>query len=92
MKVMGKRILVKQRLTEEVSKGGIVIAGEQQVLPYGDVVELGTDVPFPCGVHIGSIVLFSSIGCVELGDLKKNHVLVEIEDILAVLDPEDLEC
>lgn len=87
MRVVGKKILVKQTLTDTVSKGGIVMAGEQEALPYGEVVQTGADVR---GTRKGDIVLFSAIGAIPLG-IKKNHVLIEFEDVLAILDEEDIK-
>jgi co-chaperonin GroES (HSP10) len=91
MRVSGKRIMVKQRLTEEVSKGGIVMAGEQQALPYGDVIQLGPDAEDYLDLSPGEIVLFNEIGAIPLGHLLKDHVLIEPDDILAVLDEEEVK-
>ena len=87
MKVVGKRILVKQALTDEVSKGGIIMAGDQEALPYGTVVQLSEGVT---EVKVGDRVLFTGIGAIPLG-IKKNHVLIEFEDVLAILDEEDVK-
>jgi co-chaperonin GroES (HSP10) len=89
MKIVGKKILVKQRLTEQVSKGGIVMAGDQQPLPIGEVVTLGEEVT-EGAVVVGDLLLFTEIGAIPLG-IKKNHVLIEFEDVLAVLDEEDMK-
>jgi len=87
MKVSGKRLMVKQTLTEEVSKGGIVMAGERQPLPYGEVVQVGPQVTADeCTVQVGERVLFNEIGAIPLGHLLKDHVLIEPDDILAVLE------
>ncbi len=87
MKVVGKRILVKQTMTDEVSKGGIVMAGNQQPLPFGEVIDFGNEVT---EVAIGDVLLFTEIGAIPLS-IKKNHVLIEFDDVLALLDEEDLE-
>lgn len=87
MKVVGRRILVKQTLTDEVSKGGIIMTCGQQPLPYGEVIQVGDEVD---QVWPGLIVLFTELGAIPLG-LKKNHVLIEFEDVLAILEKEDLE-
>lgn len=85
MRVSGKRILIKQRLTEEVSKGGIVMAGDQQALPYGDVIQIGPEVE-DMDLAPGEVVLFNEIGAIPLGHLLKDHVLIEPDDILAILE------
>ena len=89
MRIAGKRILVKHRLTDTVSKGGIVMAGDQQALPYGDVISLGSDLDTDL-VSPGEIVLFNEIGAIPLGHLLKDHVLIEMEDILAVLEEDEV--
>ena len=87
MRIVGKKIMVKQSLTKEVSKGGIVLAGAQQALPVGEVVQIGNEVG---EIEVGELVLFTEIGAIPLG-IKKNHVLIEFEDVLAILDEEDIK-
>ena len=87
MRVMGKRILVKQTLTDEVSKGGIVMAGDQQALPYGEIIQIGPELDEGF-IQVGDIVLFTTLGAIEL-KIKKDHVLIEVEDVLAILDEEE---
>jgi len=87
MRIVGKKILVHQTLTDKVSKGGIVMAGNQQALPFGTVVQIGNEVK---EVSVGEVLLFTEIGAIPLG-IKKDHVLIEFEDVLAVLDEEDVK-
>ncbi len=97
MKVVGKRILVKQALTKKISEGGIHMTGDQEALPYGKVVAVSLEqqirdqnkVGFSM-INIGDTVLFSAIGAIPLGHIKKDHVLIEQDDILAILEEEDL--
>lgn len=84
MRLMGKRLLVKQALTDTVSKGGIVMAGDQMALPYGEVIQIGPEVNLD--LSCGERVLFNEIGAIPMGHLLKDHVLIEPEDILAVLE------
>ncbi len=93
MRVVGNRILVKPFKTAEVSKGGMVMAGELQTLPYGTIVQIGGNVLNVkieelrrFNYAIGDVVLFTNITCVQLGEVKEDHVLIESEDILAVLE------
>ena len=88
MRVVGKRILVKQALTDEVSKGGIVLTGDKQVLPFGEVMQLGPE--SPQGVEVGDIVLFTDIAAIPIG-IKKHYKLLEPDDVLAILSKEDVE-
>lgn len=93
MRVVGKRILVKQRLTDSVSKGGIQLPGEQQSLPFGEVVQVGVDITAkPYGhvvIQVGDIILFNHLLATPVGILK-DHVLIEYDDVLAILDPEEV--
>lgn len=83
MKVVGKKILVEQARTKEVSKGGIALPDTSiQVLPYGFVRQVGPEVT---DVKIGEVVLFDPISAIPLS-IKKDHVLIEPEDILAILE------
>lgn len=97
MKVVGKRILVRQAKTKEVSKGGIVMAGEQTVLPYGTVLQVGLEAYHTLGIEkmgdvgkiIGKVVLFDGISAIPINldpSSKESYVLIEPEDILAILD------
>lgn len=85
MRVTGKRILVEQFKTKEISEGGIALPTTTiQALPYGKVVQIGPEVK---GFDLaeGNVVLFSEIGAIPLG-VKEDHVLIEPDDILAVLE------
>jgi len=88
MKVVGTRILVKQSKTKEVTEGGIALPStSQQKLPLGEVRQVGpgTDI-----VRVGQMVLFSGIGAIDM-PLLPDHVLIEPDDILAVLEEGDLK-
>jgi len=66
-----------------------VMAGNQQALPYGDVIQIGSGVE-DTDLAPGEIVLFNEIGAIPLGHLLKDHVLIEPDDILAVLEEEEV--
>lgn len=86
MKVMGKKILVKQSRTKPVSEGGIALPDESiQVLPFGEILQLGSDIGHMSAEIMGEIVLFDPISAIPLS-IKKDHVLIEPEDILAILE------
>jgi co-chaperonin GroES (HSP10) len=87
MKVVGKRILVKQAKTKEVSEGGIVMtAASIQNLPYGTVEQVGPRAGRLCGtLKVGDVVLFEGMGAIPLR-IKEGYVLIEPGDILAVLE------
>lgn len=84
MRLTGQKILVKQLKTKEVTEGGIALPSTSvEALPYGPVQQVGPDVE---GISVGDVVLFTDIGPIPLGHIKEGCVLVEPEDILAILD------
>jgi co-chaperonin GroES (HSP10) len=88
MKVVGKKILVHQAKAKDVSEGGIVLPGEQAPLPYGTIVQISPELDDFTG-EVGEVVLFNEIGAISLGYVKEDHVLIEPEDILAILEKGD---
>lgn len=82
MKLMGKRILIEQILTNEKSDGGIILTTTSS-LPYGYVRQLGPDVEI---LKVGEVVLFNPLTLIELSTVKKGHVLIEPDDVLAILE------
>ncbi|KKN58747.1 hypothetical protein LCGC14_0549260 [marine sediment metagenome] len=87
MKMVKNRIMVQQYKTEAVTKGGITLPeASRQVLPYGVVMKVGPDAN---EVKRGDVILFSEIGAISLGVLKPNCVLIEPDDILAILEEGD---
>ncbi len=86
MKVVGKKILVKQAKTKEVSEGGIVMTADSiQTLPYGTVEQIGPDVE---GIKPGEVILFEGLTAVPVA-IREGCVLIEEEDILAILEEGD---
>ena len=88
MRLTGKRILVEQFKTKEITEGGIALPSTSvQALPYGIVKKVGPLVrEMDVIVTEGDVVLFSEIGAIPLGHIKKGCVLVEPEDVLAILE------
>jgi len=83
MKLIGKKILVKQVRTKDKSEGGITLPSSMsEVLPYGTVKAVGPEVE---EVGLGDVVLFTAVAAIPLG-LKPDHVLIEPEDVLALLE------
>ncbi len=82
MKLMGKRILIEQIMTADKSKGGIVLTTTTS-LPYGHIRQLGPDVE---NHKVGEVVLFNPLTLIELSTVKEGHVLIEPDDVLAILE------
>lgn len=87
MKILGDSIAVKQHLTEEVSQGGIIMAGDQKSLPQGEVKFIGPDVKT---VAIGDVVYFNAFAGQDLVVGDSQYRVMPIEDVLAVLEEGDL--
>ena len=84
MKMVGKKILVEQFRTREMTDGGIALPEQTiQKLPCGPVKELGPEV---MGFIHGDIVMFNAIGAIPVVVAGKEYVLIEPEDILLILE------
>lgn len=92
MKLIGKKVLVKQMRTKDKSEGGIALPDSMSsALPYGKIISISLDLakdPENTLVVPGAIVLFSAIAAIPL-ELKPDHVLIEPDDILAILEEGD---
>lgn len=88
MKMVRNKILLRQTESAGKSKGGIVLT-ETHKLPYGTVVDVGPELTGEHDVIVGQVVLFNPITLVELGTLKEGHILIEPDDILAILEEGD---
>lgn len=87
MKMVGNKILVEQCKTAAVTEGGIALPESSiQALPYGVVMQVGPKVE---EVKVADAILFSEIGAIPLGVLKPGCVLIEPDDILAILEEGD---
>ena len=86
------RVIVKQRDAEEMTEGGIVVAGQQEKPMKGDVIAVGPgryleSKLIPPTVKVGDVVLFGKNAGEEVKLDDDNTVLVLHEpEILAVLD------
>ncbi len=92
MRVIGTRILVRQRLTASVTKGGIELPGDQDGLPFGDVITVGSGVTGDVNlgdISRGDIVLFNPLLTSPVGVLD-HHVLIELDDVLAILTEKEV--
>lgn len=84
MKLMGQRILIEQILTKDTSDGGIALPDSTiRALPYGYVRQLGPEVEL---LKAGDVVLFNPLTLVELSTVKEGHVLIEPDDVFAILE------
>jgi hypothetical protein len=62
--------------SEDVKKGGLIIAEENKTLSFGRVVSGDTE---------GALVAFLKEKSIDMGHMKKDHVVVKSEHILFVV-------
>jgi chaperonin GroES len=88
----GERVLIRLPDQEKKTKSGIIIPDsvEQKTKPIGEVVAIG-NTELANGLKPGMIVQVDHYGLthIQVGD--KPHVLVKMQDILAVLELETEE-
>jgi co-chaperonin GroES (HSP10) len=86
MKLVGKKILVTPMRTKSETRGGIALPDQSvQTLPIGPIVAMGPDV-VDHDLHVGGVVMFSSIGAMPVVVNDKAFILIEPEDILMILE------
>lgn len=89
---LGDRVVLKQLVAEEVTKGGIIITGQTKELPnQGEVVAVG-----PGGmvdgnevvmnVEVGQTVIYSKYAGTEVELDDEKYTIVKQSDILAVVE------
>ena len=84
MKMIGKKILVKQFRSKEMTQGGIALPEEAiQKLPCGSIERIGPEVE---GLQHGDVLMFNAIGAIPVEVKGKEFVLIEPEDILLILE------
>ncbi|HSG30772.1 MAG TPA: co-chaperone GroES [Thermodesulfobacteriota bacterium] len=86
------KVLAKRLGSEEVTKGGIIIPETAQEKPQeGEVIAVGTGRILPDGTVVplevkkGDKILFSKYGGNELNIEGDDYIILEENDILAVL-------
>ena len=90
IKPHGRRLLVKVDKIEEQIQDGIVLPENRKELPtIGIVTDIGFGGKIPICAEIGDRVLFPAIGSVntKIGD--DQYMLVEDDDVMAVLEYEE---
>lgn len=84
MKVVGNRLMIRQLKSKDSTEGGLALP-EQSIykLPCGPIVQIGGDIR---DFKVGDVVLFSSIGVIDLAPLVEGCILIEPEDVLGILE------
>lgn len=84
---IGKRILVTEEKIEEKRASGLIIPGnsEDKKIKYGRIEAVGKPVE---DVVTGERVIFGSRSGKEIEDRGTKYILLEIDEILAVVEEE----
>lgn len=87
MRVIGKRILLKQDMTPLKTKGGVVLPDSMEVpLPRGRVCSVGDE----CyKVSTGCRVIINDVAGLSVKVLGKTYLLIDEDDVLVVLEGGD---
>ncbi len=94
MRLMGKRILIEQHISSDVTPGGIALPDSTLTgLPRGKVIKIGSDIDTSdddCsdygGLRIGDIVQFNELGAMSIELKTGKFVLIDEEDVLLILE------
>jgi chaperonin GroES len=83
IKPIGKRLLVKPVKMEEKTSSGIILPGsENKVVPnMGEVVSIGSIDE----VKLGDRIVYQKFAGTEITDSGENYLILEIEDVLAIV-------
>ena len=86
VKPLGDRVLVSRKVNETKSAGGIIIPETaQEKTTEGVVVAVGTDEDV-IKVKAGDKILFDKYAGTEIKIDGKDHLLMRMDDILAVIE------
>lgn len=82
---LGKRVLIKEVIQEEITKSGIVLPGtvEKEKQITGEVLEIGSEIT---EVSVGDTVIYEKYAGTEVKDGELSLLIVDIENILAVVE------
>jgi len=97
LKPLGDRVLIKLKIAEEKTQGGILLPSTAQKRPEGgEVVALGDPktvgkTQVPLSVQPGANIVYSKWSGTEIEFNGVNHLLVKEDDIVGVLDTDDIK-
>ncbi|MBD3950060.1 co-chaperone GroES [Tuanshanicoccus lijuaniae] len=86
LKPLGKRVLLSLNPVEQVSAGGLVLASAAKEDPsVGTVVAVGHLVTEEDVVKVGDSVVVSNFGGTKVQHEGKDYLVVELDEVLAVI-------
>lgn len=85
IKPLGKRVLIKEVIQEEVTKSGIVLPGtvEKEKQITGEVLAISSEIT---EINVGDTVIYEKYAGTEVKDGDVSLLIVDIESILAVVE------
>jgi chaperonin GroES len=89
---LGDRVVIKRLESEEITKGGIVLAGTAKEKPQeAEVVAVGPGTyshgrEIKMEVKVGDKVLFSKFSGTEVKFEGQEYIILKQEDILAIIE------
>lgn len=87
IKPISKRVLVKLIKEEEKTASGIILpgAGDKEKPNLGEVIAVGTGEDMP-KIEIGEKVIYAKYSGTEIKDGDEKYLILNIEDVLAVIE------
>lgn len=87
IKPIGKRVLVKLVKEEKKTSGGIILPGaiDKEQPNIGNVIAVGTDKEL-AEIKVGQKVIYSKNAGTEIKDNDEKYLILNIEDVLAVIE------
>lgn len=86
LKPIGERVVIKVAEVEQQTAGGLVLpssAKEKQQI--GEIVAVGNGVDSDEGVKVGDQAIFKPYTGTEVTDQGVDYLIIDIDDVLAVL-------
>lgn len=91
MRVLGRKILLSQTLSDTKTPGGLALPDTMQTkLPVGSVVAVGSDA-FHLGVRTGMIVQFNGYAGSDVSVGGTPYVVIDTDDVLVIEEGTDSE-
>jgi chaperonin GroES len=86
LKPLGERVILKEVEVESKTKSGIILPDEAKEKPqYAEVIALGDKIE-DAGIDISSKVVYKKYSGTEINLEGKDYIIIELEDILAVIE------
>jgi co-chaperonin GroES (HSP10) len=86
MRVLGKKIVVEQHLSDTQTPGGLALPDTMQTrLPIGTVIAVGPE----AGVIPGQVIQFNGYAGSPVSVAGKTYAVIDSDDILVIMEATD---